>query len=300
MKKFLVLILSALMLLSMVACGKDGGSEKSQTSSLDASTPSEKPAVDLGRYCQEPLDGAAKVDQCENDEWAYQIIYSKYSPDAQVTIGNYLGTSASIVIPDTIDGYPVTKLANNNPRDSFIKNMDMKEVTHIEFPDTLYFITGGMLDDTAWYENQPDGPVYAGRILYKYKGTMVGDTSFEVADGTTGISGSAFSGKSGLKELIMPDTVVHIGAYAFKDCSNLERVRLSKELRYVGTHIFEDCDLLKELYVPQKVYLFAETFGESEIYTIYYEGDEAAWNKLSKRSRLSESFNMQYNQVMPE
>jgi len=46
-------------------------------------------------------------------------------------------------------------------------------------------------DGTAWYNNQPNGLVYAGLVAYKYKGSIQ-ETSIELKDGTKGIANSAF------------------------------------------------------------------------------------------------------------
>ena len=50
----------------------------------------------------------------------------------------------------------------------------------------------GALDETQWLEDQPDGCVYFGNCLYKYKGEMPENTSIEVIDGTMSICCFAF------------------------------------------------------------------------------------------------------------
>lgn len=300
-KKAFTLLLTMLMLLSMAACGKDSSTGKdnpSPNNSADSGESTSPSAFDLGQYCQAYWAGGIES-QLENDEWAYQIIHGDSGKKAQVTIYNYLGTSTSITIPDTIDGYPVTVLVNGYPR--FAKNMNTEDITNIEFPDTLFLITSGMLDSTAWYDNQPDGPVYAGNVLYNYKGTVPDGTSFSVADGTTGITAEAFKYATGLTSLTMPDTVVNIESYAFLDCSNLEQIRLSKELRYLDSKVFFGCDSLVEIHIPQKIYfLHDEAFSDSTINKIYYEGDEATWNDLCDRSDLTNTIDIVFNQVMPD
>lgn len=69
--------------------------------------------------------------------------------------------------------------------------------------------------NTAWYNNQPDGLVYAGKVAYKYKGTMPSNTSIVLKEGTLGIACSAFSGCSGLTSITIPNSVTSIGGSAF-------------------------------------------------------------------------------------
>lgn len=306
MKRLLILLLAMAMLLSMAACGPDDDAEREDnpspnnnfTSSVSPTEP-ETTAVDLGQYCQEGVDGWYKTDTLENDEWSYWIRHSKTGKTDHAIIIQYLGTDTSIVIPDSIDGYPVTQFRTYGGG-GLAKNLDKTDITSIEFPDTLYFITAGLLDDTAWYKNQPDGPVFAGNVLYKYKGTLPEGTSYTVDDGTVGIAGRAFDRQKGLKELTVPDTVVCIGNKAFANCPSLEKINLSKELRDLGGWVFEESNLLKELYISEKLYYFdRNAFDGSEIWNVYYAGDQTAWNKLCDRSHFSDSLNLHYNQVLP-
>ena len=54
----------------------------------------------------------------------------------------------------------------------------------ITMPDSVSSMKQGAFDDTAWYNNQPDGDVYLGKFYYRYKGTMPQNTSIKIKDGT--------------------------------------------------------------------------------------------------------------------
>jgi len=99
-----------------------------------------------------------------------------------------------------------------------------KSLTSINIPDSVTRLDGGAFHNTTWYNNQPDGLVYAGKFAYKYKGTMPANTSITLLDGTKGITGFAFYGYTSLTSINIPDSVTNIGEQAFNFCSNLTSV----------------------------------------------------------------------------
>ena len=98
---------------------------------------------------------------------------------------------------------------------------DCSGLTSIEIPNSVTSIESNAFSGTAWYNNQPDGLVYAGKVAYKYKGTMPSGTTITLQDGTVGIAGSAFNGCSSLTSIEIPNSVTCIGEYAFYNCSGL-------------------------------------------------------------------------------
>ena len=71
---------------------------------------------------------------------------------------------------------------------------------------------------TAWYNNQPEGLIYLGKVAYKYKGTMPKNTVIDLEEGTTEIAGGAFYNCSGLISITIPNSVTSIGSQAFYGC----------------------------------------------------------------------------------
>ena len=101
-------------------------------------------------------------------------------------------------------------------------------LTSIIIPDSVTSIGTGAFDGTAWYNNQPDGLIYAGKVAYIYKGTMPNNTTITIKEGTIGIANSAFdyyfSGPRELTSIIIPHSVTSIGDYAFYYCSKLKNI----------------------------------------------------------------------------
>lgn len=91
-------------------------------------------------------------------------------------------------------------------------------LSSITIPNSVTSIGYGAFSGTKWYDNQPEGLVYIGRILYKYKGTMPLNTKVTIKDGTTVITGAAFSNCSGLTSVTIPNSVTSIGERAFFWC----------------------------------------------------------------------------------
>ena len=96
----------------------------------------------------------------------------------------------------------------------------------IEIPNSVTSIGENAFHDTAWYNNLHDGVVYAGKLLYKYKGTMPINTSITIEEGTIAICSSAFSGYRGLASVVIPNSVTRIDDYAFNGCISLKDLRI--------------------------------------------------------------------------
>jgi len=83
-------------------------------------------------------------------------------------------------------------------------------LSNISIPESVYSIGEYAFDNTVWYENQSNGLVYAGLVVYKYKGTMPAGTSIVIKEGTKGIAAYAL-GDDGLTNITIPKSVTNIG-----------------------------------------------------------------------------------------
>ena len=124
-------------------------------------------------------------------------------------------------------------------------------LTSVTIPNSVTNIGYGAFDGTGWYNNQPDGLVYAGKVAYKYKGTMPEGTNIVLAEGTLGIADNAFLGCSGLTSVTIPNSVTWIGERAFSGCSGLTSVKTYAETPpSLGERVFYRANSLCQLLVP--------------------------------------------------
>ena len=122
-------------------------------------------------------------------------------------------------------------------------------LTQIEIPNSVTTIGYQAFVNTPWYDSQPEGLVYAGKVAYLYKGTMPDNTNIVLDEDTRGIATDAFRKCTGLTSVVIPDAVVNIGDGAFMDCGNLKSVSIGKSVDFIGEAAFNHCSALESITV---------------------------------------------------
>ena len=165
-----------------------------------------------------------------------------------VTITGYTGNEASVVIPNEIEGKPVTAIG----KAAFSHN---NTLTSVAIPDSVTSI--GV---KAFYNCKSLGSVtFAGGSQLAsigeeaFYGTEL-LTSIEIPDGVTGIGNSAFY-ESGLENINIPAGVTTIGVCAFEECFNLSGVTFEKDskLTEIESGTFFGCGKLTSIEIPAGV-----------------------------------------------
>ena len=130
---------------------------------------------------------------------------------------------------------------------------DCTNLASIKISDSLTYMGSGVFKNTAWYDSQEDGVIYAGLTLYQYKGTMPDNTSIEIKNNTVYICDQAFLNCTGLYSVTIPNTVTKIGYGAFKLCAGIKEIYSANPTPPESTtNIFEDTDQENcTLYIPE-------------------------------------------------
>ena len=200
------------------------------------------------------------------------IYYNINGNEATVTFGDNKLTG-SVIIPAavTYDGitYPVTAidhlafryctgLTSIDIPNSVKKIGDYAfdgctRLTSIDIPNSVTSIGFNAFYNTAWYNKQPAGLVYAGMVAYHYKGTMPSGTSMTLKEGTLGIASAAFRYCTGMTSIVIPNSVIKIGDEAFWCCKGLTSIDIPNSVTEIGDDAFWDCTGLTNIDIPNSV-----------------------------------------------
>jgi hypothetical protein len=132
-------------------------------------------------------------------------------------IGNYAFNNCARLTSVTIDE-SVTSIGQS----AFSSCTSLTSVT---IPASVTSIDSLAFSNTAWFNNQPDGLVYAGKVLYTYKGTMPANTIINnIRTDTVVIGTNAFYNCTGLTSVTIPNSVTFIDNLAFAGCTSLTSV----------------------------------------------------------------------------
>ena len=136
--------------------------------------------------------------------------------------------------------------------------IDCTSLDEIKLPDSLQSVGDGAFDNTAWYNQQPNGDVYLEQVLYEYKGTMPKNYTLETKAGTTIIADSAFVYESRLKSVMLNDGLKYINSNAFAG-TGITSVVIPDSVVSIDCAAFDECNKLTD---------------------VYYRGTEAQWKAI--------------------
>ena len=187
-------------------------------------------------------------------------------------------TDTDLVIPKSIDGYPVTAIEKHAIR-------ELKKLTSIFIPDCVTSIEMPLLYDCPALvsitvdENNPNYHSDGNCLIETTSKTLLKGCNASVipSDGSvTSIGTSAFSDCAGLKSIVIPEgiSLIREGAFrncdgltsvsipasvhtiencAFFSCENLKSVQLSSGLVRIESYAFRVCRSLESIFIPDSV-----------------------------------------------
>lgn len=158
-------------------------------------------------------------------------------PDSVKTIRDYAFQSAdltSVVIPDGVESIG---------EGAFTRCSKLENIT---IPNSVSNIGRWAFSDTKWLENQPNGVVYAGKVVYTYKGTMPSNTNIVLRNDTVSIASNAFYYQANLTSITLPENVRTIGDGAFWN-SGITNIVIPKTLTTISRQTFWGCESLTRI-----------------------------------------------------
>ena len=214
------------------------------------------PASDMALYALwARIDGAF-----QDDLFTYAYV------DGGVSITGYNGVAHELVIPDTINGLPVTSISDG----AFRGNSTLVKVV---LPDSITTVGAYAFSSTSLSEiNLGSGVTMLGeyafadcRLLNELaipplvaqipEGLLqgcIGIRELAIGDQVTAIGKHAFNGMSRLKSVQLGSGVESIGDAAFDNCTKLEALRLPASLSHWGNAVLIHCKALASLTVDEK------------------------------------------------
>lgn len=176
-----------------------------------------------------------------------------YSPESdftytiengEVTIKKYIGNDEKVVIPNTIEGYPVVKYDVVIFRDTNVKSVvvpyGMKSL-HMRC-----FALSDKLEEVVISNSVTkigDGVVADCKNL---KRVVISDAVYILGDGFC-------SGCPSLESVTLPKRLTSIGKEAFKDCKSLSDIEIPESVEYIGSEAFASCKSITGIELPSSV-----------------------------------------------
>lgn len=219
-----------------------------------------------------------------------------YPPPKTVTITKYTGTESTVILPSTINSWPVTKIGEAALKDNttitsvtipasvteidsnaFAGCTNLTSVNYAGDWSNLTIQSGNpAVQDAANaplfdFEFTPDNTAVI-VTNYKYKGTAADVTIPSRYKGkpVTMIDHAAFH-DSAVTSVTIPDSVTSISDGAFGFCSQLTNISIPNSVTYISFSAFRACTSLKSITLPSSLSSISEAlfFGCSQLTTIH-------------------------------
>lgn len=219
---------------------------------------------------------------------------AQFIPPKTVTITKYTGTESTVILPSTINSWPVTKIGEAAFQDNttitsvtipasvteigsnaFAGCTNLTSVNYAGDWSNLTIQSGNpavqdaanaplfdfefTLDNTAAIVTRYKGPAADVTIPSRYKGKPV-----------TAINNAVFP-NSAVTSVTIPDSVTAIPDAAFANCSKLTNISIPNSVTYIGYSAFSSCTSLKSITLPSSLSSISEALfsGCSQLTTIH-------------------------------
>ncbi len=170
-------------------------------------------------------------------EYVYEI-----QEDDTVIITDYLGNTADLAVPETLDGHTVAGIgAYAFSGRAFL--------TSVQIPPTVQTIADGAFETCSSLISVtlPESITEIGYSAFSECSSL---PSIILPQGLTEISENVFANCSSLTSVTLPDGMTRIGWNAFSGCSSLPSIILPQGLTEIAWGAFEGCTRLTDVTIP--------------------------------------------------
>jgi hypothetical protein len=192
-----------------------------------------------------------------------QAQFTDNTNNGAITITGYTGTSGNVIIPGTIDGYPVTGIGG------FYSTVSL---TNISVPASVTNIASGVFDYQSGLTNivvDARNLFYSSTnsvlfdkhqtLLIQAPGGMAG--SYAVPVSVVKIGDDAFNDCASLTNVTIGTNVTSIGVSTFSACAGLTGIAIPGSVTNIGSGAFADCQSLTAITVDPKSVFYSSTNG---------------------------------------
>lgn len=239
-KRTLIWLLAlCLLVTSFFACGNKNTTSTSVTEvTTDAPVDTEPVEIDdegIDFWVQNQAGFASAVEGAAED-------FETKVENGTVTILSYKGTQEHLIIPSTINGLPVTAIADG----AFAGNVTLKTLI---LPDSILTIGNGILEGCKTLHSLQTPLMGANKESKQYLGYLFGATNHE--DNPLKIPAT-------LSCLRISGAWETLPAYALFDCNDLICVSFPETLTTIEKYAMFDCMSLKQIDGLDKITVFGE------------------------------------------
>ncbi len=237
-----------------------------------------------------PAEGGKKEAVEENNsgvlEKTLEDVFVYEIEDGELYIyGMYDNGLESLVIPNEIEGCPVTEfdanyIADNGTIRTIVIPRNVTRLVcsfqNMDAVETLLVEEGNERFTSRDAEGRECNAILekgTGTLVYGCRTTRIpeeittigedaffvcgGLTEFEIPNTVTSIKDAAFAGTP-LRRIVIPNSVTELGGWAFCDCYDLKSVVLPEDITEIKAFTFAACESLREIEIPEGVVRIGE------------------------------------------
>ncbi len=163
---------------------------------------------------------AAAEAETEDEKVYGDMTYVSY--EDHIAITKYRGpeNAGRVIVPEKIDGLPVTEIGGG----AFI----MSSIKSISLPDSIKSIKNSAFSSSSISE-------------------------IDIPEGVTAIDSTVFNACANLKRVGLPSGLKSIGTSAFNGCESLEAIDIPDGVERINSNAFYGCSSLEEVTIPNSV-----------------------------------------------